>query len=138
MASKLARSRSSLLTNTRRGTPRSAAIRHATSVCTCDAVDRADHEHGEVGDPQGGGHVAHEVGVAGGVDEVDLVAVPLERGDGERQRQAALVLLGREVAHGGAVLDPAERVVAPARWNSASARLVLPAPPCPTRATLRI
>ena len=44
-----------------------------------DALDGADDEHGEVGDPQGGVHVADEVGVAGSVDEVDLVALPLER-----------------------------------------------------------
>ena len=44
-----------------------------------DALDRADHEHGEVGDPQRGVDVADEVGVAGRVDQVDLVALPLER-----------------------------------------------------------
>ncbi len=75
-----------------------------------DAVDGADHEHGEVGDAQRGGHVAHEVGVAGRVDEVDLVVTPLERGDRQRQRDAPLVLLGVVVAHRRAVLDPAEAV----------------------------
>ena len=55
-----------------------------------DALDRAHHEHRQVGDPQRGGHVADEVGVAGGVDEVDLVVVPLERGQRQRQREAAL------------------------------------------------
>ena len=30
------------------------------------------------------------------------------------------------------------RAIAPARWSNASARLVFPAPLCPTRATLRM
>jgi len=49
-----------------------------------DAVDGAHHEHGEVGDGQGGVDVTAEVGVAGGVDQVDLVGLavgglPVER-----------------------------------------------------------
>ena len=44
-----------------------------------DPVERADHEHRQVGDAQRGGDLAHEVGVARGVDEVDLVVAPLER-----------------------------------------------------------
>jgi hypothetical protein len=50
-----------------------------------DAVHRAHHEHGQVRDAQGGRNVAHEVGVAGCVDEVDLVVAPLEGSDGQRQ-----------------------------------------------------
>ena len=76
-------------------------------VLDLDALDGADDEHGQVGDLQGGPDVAHEVGVAGGVDQVDLEAVPLERGEGERQRDAPLVLGGVVVADGVAVLDPA-------------------------------
>ena len=72
-----------------------------------DALDRADHEDGEVGDPQGGVDVADEVGVAGAVEQVDLVAVVLERREGQRQRDAALDLLGIEVGRRGAVLHPA-------------------------------
>ena len=53
-----------------------------------DAVDRAHHEHGQVDDPQRGPHVAEEVGVAGRVDQVDLVALPLERRHRERERDA--------------------------------------------------
>ena len=71
-----------------------------------DALDGGHHEHGEVGDPQRGGDVADEVGVARGVDQVDLVAVELERRDGERDRDVAPRGLGVEVADGGAVLDP--------------------------------
>ena len=76
-----------------------------------DAVDGADDDHGEVGDGQGGVDVAGEVGVAGRVDEVDLVgrAVgggPLERRQRQRQRHRALGFLGLGVAHRRAVLDP--------------------------------
>ena len=70
-----------------------------------DAIDRADHEHRKVGHPQRGMDVADEVGVARGVDEVDLVALPLERGQRQRQAQVPLLLLGLEVTHRGAVLD---------------------------------
>ena len=71
-----------------------------------DALDRRDDEHREVGDPQCRGDVADEVGVARRVDQVDLVAVELERRDGERHRDAASGGLGVEVADGVAVLDP--------------------------------
>ena len=108
MRSKSARSRSSLLTKIMRGRPSSArGLPHDLGL-HLDALDGAHHEHGQVGDPQGGLDVAHEVGVARGVDEVDLVALPLERRDGQRERDAPLLLLGVEVAHGGAVLDPAD------------------------------
>ncbi len=49
-----------------------------------DAVHGGDHEQGEVGGPQRRPGVTGEIGVAGGVDEVDDVAVPL----GGRHRQA--------------------------------------------------
>ena len=70
-----------------------------------DAFDRGDHEHREVGGTQRGGDVAHEVGVAGRVDHVDLVAVVLERRQRERHRDAAARLFGVEVGGGAAVLD---------------------------------
>ena len=49
-----------------------------------DAFDRGDDEQREVGGVQRGRDVADEVGVAGRVEEVDLVAVELER----RERRA--------------------------------------------------
>ena len=70
------------------------------------ALDGRHHEDREVGRVQRGGDVAHEVGVAGRVDEVDLVALPVEGREGERHRDLALVLLGVEVTHGVVVLDP--------------------------------
>ncbi len=49
--------------------------------------------------------VADEVGVAGGVDEVDLVVIPLERSHRQRHRHAALVLFGVVVEQRRAVID---------------------------------
>ena len=53
VASKLARSRSSLLTNIMRGTPSSRPSPDHLGL-DLDAVDGADHEHGQVGHAQGG------------------------------------------------------------------------------------
>ncbi len=73
-----------------------------------DAVDGAHHEDGEIDHAERSVDVADEVGVAGGVDEVDLVTLPLERGVGQRQRHAPLRFLGVVVEHGVAVLDSAQ------------------------------
>ena len=72
-----------------------------------DALDGGHHEEDEVGGPQCGGDVAHEVGVAGGVEDVDLVALVLERRDTERHRDRAPRFLRVEVGRGRAVLDAA-------------------------------
>ena len=73
-----------------------------------DAFDRADHEDGQVGHAQRRVDVADEVRVPGAVDEVDLVVLPLERRERERQGQPALLLLGVEVGDRRSVLDPAD------------------------------
>ena len=70
--------------------------------------DRRQHEDGEVHHPECRLGLADEVGVAGDVDEVDLVAVPLDGSQGQRDRKALFDLLGLEVADGVAVLDPAD------------------------------
>ena len=70
-----------------------------------DGLAGGDHEQRAVGRAQPGAHLAHEVGVPGGVDEVDLGVAVDDRGDG--QRDGALVgLLGvLEVADRRAFLD---------------------------------
>ena len=75
------------------------------------AVDRADHQHRQVGNRQGGVDVAGEVGVTRGIDEVDLVVLPvrglpLERGQRERQGHRTFGLFGLGVTHRRPVLDP--------------------------------
>ena len=74
-------------------------------------VDGAHHQHGEVGDGQGGVDVAGEVGISRGVDEVDLVGLavrrlPLERGQGQREGHRTLGLFGLGVTDRRPVLDP--------------------------------
>src|SRR5581483_7879671 len=71
-----------------------------------DALDGRDDEHREVDGAQRGRDVADEVRVPGRVDEVDLVAVDLERRERHRQRDVPALLLGVEVRDGVAVLDP--------------------------------
>ena len=72
------------------------------------SIDRAHHEHGQVDDLQRRGDVAQEVGIPGGVDEVHLVAVPLEGHHRERQRLAPLLLLRIVVADRRAILHTTE------------------------------
>ncbi len=68
------------------------------------AVGRAHDDDGQVDVGQGGDHLAGEVGVAGGVDQVDLHPVDREGGQAGRDRQLARHLLGLEVHDGGALL----------------------------------
>ena len=82
--------------------------------------------------------LGREVEVAGGVDQGDPGAVRLERRDREAQRLAPLLLLGLEVEVDGPVVHLAERGrSAPASKRSCSPSVVLPAPACPARTTLR-
>ena len=113
-------------------------MRHADLGLDLDPLDRRDHEDREVGGTQRGGDVADEVGVARGVEHVDLGALDLERRERERHRDPAPCLLGVEVGDGVAVLDLSEPRDGARGKSSASASDVLPAPPWPTRATLRI
>ncbi len=70
-----------------------------------DAFHRRDDEDNEIGGSQRGGDVADEVGVPGGVEQVYLVAVVLERGDGHRNGDVSARRLGVEVGHRVAILD---------------------------------
>jgi len=79
-------------------------------VLDLDTLDRADHEHDEVGHRHRGLHLADEVRVAGRIEEVHLVALPLDRRRGQRHREALLLLLVLEVEHGRAVLDAPDPV----------------------------
>ena len=82
---------------------RSVAPEH--DILRLDARHAVDHEHGEVGSGQAEEYLAAEVGVAGRVDEVDVVVVPVERCDGQRDRLLARSFLGIVVHHGGPLLD---------------------------------
>src|SRR6266545_261408 len=63
-----------------------------------------------VGGGQRRAHVADEIGVPGGVEQVDLVAVVLDRRHGQRGGDVLAVLLRLEVGHGGPVLHAADPV----------------------------
>ena len=105
--SKLARSRSSLLMKTRRGQVELGGQLPGRLGLGLDTVDRAHHDDDAGRPPSGGAHLAEEVGVARGVDDVELHVAHHARGQGQRERHVALDLLGLEVAHRGAVVDPA-------------------------------
>ena len=70
-----------------------------------DRLARGDHEQRAVGRPQAGAHLAHEVGVPGGVDEVDLGVAVDDRGDGQRDGAFVGLLGVLEVADRRAFLD---------------------------------
>ena len=68
---------------------------------------RVDQDQRAVGDPGGLGDFAVEVGVARRVDQVDLVALPLQRRHGQAHRHLALELFRIEVGGRVAVVDRA-------------------------------
>ncbi len=71
-------------------------------------LDGRDDEQREVRGLDRSRDVADEVGVPGRVEHVHLAVLELERCERERDRDVAPLLLGVEVAHRGAVLDPAQ------------------------------
>ena len=75
-----------------------------------DARGGVDGDDGGVGGRRAAHHLADEVEVAGRVDEVDAVALPLERQRRQRDRVGPPVLFLVEVGDGVAVLDAAEAV----------------------------
>ncbi len=77
-----------------------------------DAEDGVDHEDRPFGDAQRGEGVGDEAGLTGSVDQVDLAALPAERGEARRDRHAARLLVRRRVRDRRAVCDrpkPADR-----------------------------
>ena len=70
-----------------------------------DTLCGVDHEDGEIDNAEGGMDISDEIGVAGGVDEVDLVPHPLEGCQCQAQRHVASVLLRIEIGDRVALLD---------------------------------
>ena len=68
---------------TARGIPTSAHSRHSVRVGVVDTLVGGDHEQRTVGGAQSRAQLAHEVGVAGGVEQVDLDPVVDQRRDGQ-------------------------------------------------------
>ena len=73
-----------------------------------DARDGVDDDDRGVGGAQAAEHFRDEDAVARRVDQVDLLLLPLERRDGEADRDLPLDLLGVEVGRRVALLDAAE------------------------------
>jgi hypothetical protein len=74
------------------------------------ARHRIDHDDGRGDHAEARAGVGHEVAVAGGVDQVEVMSLPVAEGDRGAERDFALDLVGVEVGGGGAVLDLAEAV----------------------------
>jgi hypothetical protein len=68
---------------------------------------RVDHHERRVRHPQGAHDFAEEVGIAGGVEQVHLVVVPLDRDHRRGHRHVPLDLVGVVVGRGGALFHAA-------------------------------
>ena len=107
---KSARSRSSMLTKTSRASPSRSARFQRRSVWTSTPITRVDHDNRGVDHAQRGDGVGDEAWIARRVDQVDLAAVVLERGDRGADRHLALLLVGFVVGGGRPVVGPPEAV----------------------------
>src|SRR6185436_5001272 len=75
-----------------------------------DAGDGIDDDEGRIGDAERGARVAQEVGHPGGVDEIDLVLVPLRVGEAAGERVLAGDLFLVVIGHRGPVVHATEAV----------------------------
>ena len=103
--SKSAFSRSIRLMKMARGSSSSSAKRQANSVPTWTPPTASTVIKRRLDGAEAALHLAHEVHVAGRVDDVDLVVFPLEGEQRDVQAELALMLVGVPVADGRAVLD---------------------------------
>ena len=138
--SKLARSRSSLLTKIMRGTltllPRAC---HGASVCTSTASHRAGNEYREISDPQRGVDVAQEIRVPGVSSRLTLWSSYSNGASASEREMLRFTSSGSKSVVVEAVLDPSLPVDGARGSRAAPPRgVVLPDPPCPTRAMFRI
>ena len=75
-----------------------------------DAALTVDHDQGVARNAERLTDLTHEIGVAGGVDDIDLGILPLDVRERRGDRQAALLLFGVKVTNGVAVRDLAATV----------------------------
>ena len=125
------------MTATARGMPTAAHSSHSAAVAASMPSDGGDHEERGVGGPQAGAQLADEVGVAGGVQQVDLDAVVQQRRAGQATERCWRTAAGSwSLTVVPSATVPARPIV-PVAASSASTSVVLPAPECPTSTTLR-
>src|SRR5690606_8743002 len=74
----------------------------------CHTRDGRYDDHRRIGGRQAAADLADEVGVAGGVDDVELVATPLKGVNSGVDRDLPALLLRRRVRRRGAVFDGAK------------------------------
>ena len=75
-----------------------------------DAHHGVDDEHGRLADPERAQRIGDEAGVPRRVEQVHLAVEPLKRGQRQRDRHLAGLLIGVGIGHRGAVDDRAEPV----------------------------
>ncbi len=83
---------------------------HEDARLGLDALDRGDDQHRAVEHVQNPFHLGDEVGVARGVDQVDVDAAERERGDGRLDRDAPPALELQRVGLRGSGIDAADFV----------------------------
>src|SRR6266542_2858016 len=71
---------------------------------------RVHHDDGRGRHPEPRAGVGHEVAVSGGIDQVEVIALPVAEGDRRAERDLALDLVGIEIGGGGTVVHLAEPV----------------------------
>ncbi len=113
ISSKSARAASRCVTTIARGMPTAAHSSHTMRVAPSTPSARRDDEEGRVRCAQTGPELPDEVGVSGGVQNIDLVSAPFDGDQGELHRALLAVLDLVVVGDGAAVLDPARPVHRP-------------------------
>ena len=119
-----------LVDEDQRRDPQALQRAHQHARLRLHALDGGDDEHRAVEHAEHPLDLGDEVGVAGGVDQVDGDAADGERHDRGLDRDAAPALERQGVGLGAAVVDAADLVDDAAACSSRSVRLVLPASTC--------
>ena len=110
ISSKSARAASRWVTTIARGIPTAAHSSHTIRVAPSTPSGGRDDEKGRVRRAQTGPEFPDEVGVSGGVQKIDLDAVPFDGHQGQLHRALLAVLDLVVVGDGAAVLDAARPV----------------------------
>ena len=112
-------------------------VEHAARV-DLDAVGGGDDDDRGLDGVQRAQGLADEVGLAGRVEQVDVLALVLEVQDAGVDRELVFVLLVVEVGDAGAVVDAAAAVDGLGLEEQGVGQRGLAAARCPTRAMLRM
>ncbi len=78
-----------------------------------DSFDGAEHHHGPVEHTQAAFDFGGKIDVAGGIEQVDMHAAPIERDAGGVNRDATVLLFDVIVGRGGPAVDFAHPMLGP-------------------------